>query len=211
MGRAAFVAVAQGAGQTCACARNAPASPRPARTRIADDPLRNTATMPAGLDARRLSLRVPPGKRCRALRQRQGHPLRQLFAVDATRGERLTAEAAGVLPRLLEEPRHRRRRSSCCCSWRRSADLRARIDAMFRGDRINVSENRSVLHVALRAPRGASIVVDGRNVVPDVHAVLDRMADFAEPRAQRRVEGPHRQAHPQRRSISASAAPTSGR
>ena len=55
-----------------------------------------------------------------------------------------------------------------------------RIDAMFRGDKINVSENRAVLHVALRAPRGASIMHDGRNVVPDVHAVLDRMADFAD-------------------------------
>ncbi len=58
--------------------------------------------------------------------------------------------------------------------------LRERIDAMFRGDRINNSENRAVLHVALRAPRGASIVVDGKNVVPDVHAVLDRMAEFAD-------------------------------
>ena len=58
--------------------------------------------------------------------------------------------------------------------------MREHIDAMFRGDRINVSENRSVLHVALRAPQGESIVVDGRNVVPDVHAVLDKMAAFAD-------------------------------
>src|SRR4029079_18658358 len=57
--------------------------------------------------------------------------------------------------------------------------LRARIDAMFRGERINVSENRAVLHVALRAPRDASIVVDGEDVVPGVHAVLDKMSDFA--------------------------------
>src|SRR5262249_34537296 len=57
--------------------------------------------------------------------------------------------------------------------------LRERMEAMFRGDKINVSENRSVLHVALRAPRGASILHDGRNVVPEVHAVLDKMADFA--------------------------------
>jgi glucose-6-phosphate isomerase len=57
--------------------------------------------------------------------------------------------------------------------------LRAKIDAMFRGDKINVTENRAVLHVALRAPRGASILVDGKNVVPDVHAVLDKMANFA--------------------------------
>ena len=69
---------------------------------------------------------------------------------------------------------------------------------MFRGEKINVTEKRAVLHVALRAPKGASIVVDGENVVPEVHAVLDKMAAFAEPRAQRRVEGPHGQAHPQR-------------
>src|SRR5439155_15198692 len=59
------------------------------------------------------------------------------------------------------------------------SDLPARIDAMFRGDKINVTEHRAVLHVALRAPRGQSIVVDGEDVVPQVHAVLDRMADFA--------------------------------
>ena len=58
--------------------------------------------------------------------------------------------------------------------------LRGRIDAMFRGDRINISENRAVLHVALRAPEGASIVVDGENVVPQVHAVLAKMSDFAD-------------------------------
>src|SRR5207244_8191537 len=57
--------------------------------------------------------------------------------------------------------------------------LRGRIDAMFRGEKINVTENRAVLHVALRAPGGASIVVDGENVVPQVHAVLDKMADFS--------------------------------
>ncbi|MBV8525151.1 MAG: glucose-6-phosphate isomerase, partial [Acetobacteraceae bacterium] len=58
--------------------------------------------------------------------------------------------------------------------------LRARIDAMFRGEKINVTENRAVLHVALRAPRGASIVVDGQDVVPEVHAVLDKMAAFSQ-------------------------------
>jgi glucose-6-phosphate isomerase len=58
--------------------------------------------------------------------------------------------------------------------------LRARIDAVFRGEKINISEQRTVLHVALRAPRAASILVDGENVVPAVHAVLDRMADFAD-------------------------------
>src|SRR6202012_4647173 len=57
--------------------------------------------------------------------------------------------------------------------------LRARIDAMFRGEKINITENRAVLHVALRAPKDASILVDGKNVVPEVHAVLDKMADFS--------------------------------
>src|SRR5207248_2965434 len=57
--------------------------------------------------------------------------------------------------------------------------LRARIDAMFRGEKINTTENRAVLHVALRAPNGASIIVDGKNVVPQVHAVLDKMTNFA--------------------------------
>jgi glucose-6-phosphate isomerase len=70
---------------------------------------------------------------------------------------------------------------------------------MFRGDKINITENRAVLHVALRAPKGAIHPVDGKDVVPEVHAVLDKMAAFAEPHPQRRVEGPHRQAHPQRR------------
>ena len=59
------------------------------------------------------------------------------------------------------------------------AGLRARIDAMFRGDKINLTEDRAVLHVALRAPKGASILVDGENVVPQVHAVLDKMTDFS--------------------------------
>src|SRR4029077_17260551 len=58
--------------------------------------------------------------------------------------------------------------------------LPARIDAMFRGERINITENRAALHVALRAPKGASIIVDGKNVVPEVHAVLSKMADFAD-------------------------------
>ena len=69
---------------------------------------------------------------------------------------------------------------------------------MFRGEKINVTEKRAVLHVALRAPKGASIVVDGENVVPQVHAVLEKMAGFSEPSAQRGVEGRHRQAHSQR-------------
>ena len=103
-----------------------------------------------------------------------------------------------ALPRLLEAPRHRRDAPPAPARWPRRCGLRARIDAMFRGEKINVTERRAVLHVALRAPRGQRILVDGQDVVPDVHAVLDKMADFADPRAQRRLEGPHRQAHPQR-------------
>ena len=69
---------------------------------------------------------------------------------------------------------------------------------MFRGEKINITEKRAVLHVALRAPKGTSIVVDGEDVVPQVHAVLDKMADFCQPRPQRRVERTYRQAHSQR-------------
>src|SRR5262245_17045800 len=95
--------------------------------------------------------------------------LRTLFADDATRGERLTAEAAGIYldyskNRITDETIRLLSRLAEECG------LRARIDAMFRGDKINVTEHRAVLHVALRAPRGTSIVVDGRDVVPDVHA-----------------------------------------
>ena len=104
--------------------------------------------------------------------------LRQLFAEDRERGERLAVEAAGIYfdyskNRITDETLR------LLLQLAQESGLRERIDAMFRGDKINVSENRAVLHVALRAPRGAAIVHDGRNVVPDVHAVLDRMADFA--------------------------------
>jgi glucose-6-phosphate isomerase len=104
--------------------------------------------------------------------------LRELFARDPKRGERLTAEAAGV---FLDYSKNRITDETVALLVRLAEDsgLRARIDAMFRGEKINVSEKRAVLHVALRAPRGTSILVDGKNVVPDVHAVLDRMADFA--------------------------------
>ena len=137
--------------------------------------------------------------------------LRKLFADDPNRGERMTAEAVGHLPRLLEESHHRRNAASFSLQLAEESGLRARIDAMFRGEKINITEKRAVLHVALRAPKGASIVVDGKNVVPQVHAVLDKMADFSDSSPQRRLEGPHGQAHSQCRSISASAAPTSGR
>ena len=103
--------------------------------------------------------------------------LRQLFAGDPGRGARLTAEGAGL---FLDYSKNRITDETLELLVRLAEEsgLRARIDAMFLGDKINVTERRAVLHVALRAPRGASIIVDGTNVVPDVHAVLDRMADF---------------------------------
>ena len=104
--------------------------------------------------------------------------LRRLFADDPRRGEQMTAEAAGI---YLDYSKNRITAETLrlLVDLAEAVGLRARIDAMFRGEKINVSEQRAVLHVALRAPRGASILVDGENVVPGVHAVLDRMADFA--------------------------------
>jgi glucose-6-phosphate isomerase len=104
--------------------------------------------------------------------------LRDLFTADAKRGERLTAEAVGL---FLDYSKNRITDETLglLVKLAEECDLRARIDAMFRGDKINVTENRAVLHVALRAPRNASIVVDGKDVVPQVHAVLDKMAGFA--------------------------------
>jgi glucose-6-phosphate isomerase len=105
--------------------------------------------------------------------------LRSLFAADAARGERYVAEAAGL---YVDYSKHRITDETLArlFALARAARLPDRIGAMFSGERINITENRPVLHVALRAPRSASIVVDGRNVVADVHAVLDRMAAFAD-------------------------------
>jgi len=104
--------------------------------------------------------------------------LRQLFVKDRERGEKLVVEAAGLYfdyskNRVTDET------LALLLQLAQESKLRERIDAMFRGDEINVSEKRAVLHVALRAPKGASIMHGGRNVVPEVHAVLDRMAAFA--------------------------------
>ena len=109
---------------------------------------------------------------------RQLH-LRELFANDAKRGERLAIEAAGL---YLDYSKNRITDETLklLVQLAEESGLRARIDAMFRGEKINITENRAVLHVALRAPREASIVVDGENVVPEVHAVLDKMAAFAD-------------------------------
>ncbi len=105
--------------------------------------------------------------------------LRELFADDPARAERMTLEAAGL---TLDYSKNRITDATVklLLALAEQSGLRARIDAMFRADRINVTENRAVLHVALRAPRGASIVIDGENIVPQVHAVLDKMADFSE-------------------------------
>ncbi len=105
--------------------------------------------------------------------------LRQLFADEPRRGERLAVEAVGL---YLDYSKHRVTDETLQLLVRLAAarGLRARIDAMYSGDKINTTEGRAVLHTALRAPRDAHILVDGRDVVPDVHAVLDRMAAFAE-------------------------------
>jgi glucose-6-phosphate isomerase len=105
--------------------------------------------------------------------------LRQLFAKDRERGQKLVAEAAGV---YLDYSKNRITDETLGLLFQlaRESGLRDRIDAMFRGDKINTSEKRAVLHVALRAPRDATIMHDGHNVVPDVHAVLDKMAAFAD-------------------------------
>jgi glucose-6-phosphate isomerase len=124
---------------------------------------------------------LPERKAWKAL---QGHyeklrelHLRNLFAEDPRRGERMTAEAVGLFldyskNRITDET------ISLLIELAKESGLQARIDAMFRGEKINITEKRAVLHVALRAPKGTSIVVDGEDVVPQVHAVLDKMADF---------------------------------
>jgi len=108
-----------------------------------------------------------------------GHHLRELFARDPGRAERFAFEAAGLYfdyakNRITDETMR------LLLELASESGLRERIDAMFRGDRINVSENRRVLHVALRMPAGASLVVDGKDVVREVHEVLGRMRDFAD-------------------------------
>jgi len=107
-----------------------------------------------------------------------GLHLRKLFADDAKRGERMTAEAVGI---YLDYSKNRITDETMTLLLRLAEEsgLRERIDAMFRGEKINITEKRAVLHVALRAPKEASIVVDGLNVVPQVHAVLDKMAGFS--------------------------------
>ncbi len=108
----------------------------------------------------------------------KGKHLRDLFAQDPTRGERFTTEADGM---FLDYSKNRITDETLklLLQLAEESGLRGRIDAMFRGDKINITENRAVLHVALRAPKGEKIFVDGEDVVPGVHAVLDKMAAFS--------------------------------
>src|SRR5215471_13598075 len=111
-------------------------------------------------------------------RKVQALHLRNLFADDPKRGERMTAEANGI---YLDYSKNRITDETLklLLQLAEECGLQEKIEAMFRGEKINVTENRAVLHVALRSPKGTSCVVDGENVVPQVHAVLDKMADFS--------------------------------
>ena len=136
--------------------------------------------------------------------------LRSLFADDPQRAERFTLEAAGL---RLDYSKNRITAETIplLLQLAEESGLRARIDAMFRGDKINPTEKRAVLHVALRAPAGTSIMVDGTDVVPEVHAVLDAMSAFAD-RVRERQPGPVTPGSASATSsTSASAAPTSAR
>jgi glucose-6-phosphate isomerase len=108
----------------------------------------------------------------------KGMHLRKLFAADAKRGERLTVKAAGL---FLDYSKNRITTETIRLLLKLAAEsgLKSRIKAMFSGQKINITENRAVLHIALRAPKGAKILVDGKNVVPEVHAVLDKMSAFS--------------------------------
>ena len=105
--------------------------------------------------------------------------LRELFAADARRGAKMTTEAVGL---FLDYSKNRVTAETLklLLQLAKESNLRGRMDAMFTGEKINITENRAVLHTALRAPRSAKIFVDGKNVVPEVHAVLDKMTAFAD-------------------------------
>ena len=108
----------------------------------------------------------------------RGLHLKKLFAEDSQRGEQMTAEAVGI---FLDYSKNRitDKTVKFLIQLAEESGLRPHIDGMFRGEKINFTEKRAVLHIALRAPRGTSILVDGQNVVPEVHAVLDKMTDFS--------------------------------
>ncbi|MFB9992227.1 glucose-6-phosphate isomerase [Deinococcus oregonensis] len=122
---------------------------------------------------------LPAWQALKAHFEATGHThLRDLFAADPQRGERLNAQGAGL---YLDYSKHRvtDETLTLLLNLARETGVEAKRDAMLAGEKINVTEGRAVLHTALRAPRGATVMVDGRNVVPDVHEVLDRMATFA--------------------------------
>ncbi len=125
-------------------------------------------------------------KECRAWKALESHHekigelhLKKLFADDPKRGERMASEAVGL---YLDYSKNRVTDETIqlLLQLAEECGLRSRIDSMFRGDKINITENRSVLHVALRAPKGSSLVVDGKDVIPPVHAVLEKMADLSD-------------------------------
>jgi glucose-6-phosphate isomerase len=132
----------------------------------------------AVLTEQRLTERLAWRELMRHFQDIRGLELRQLFAQDPDRGRRMVLEAAGV---YLDYSKNRLTDETVrlLVTLARECGLEERIQAMFRGEKINVSERRAVLHVALRAPRDEVILVDGQNVVPEVHRVLDRMGDFA--------------------------------
>src|SRR5271154_2638534 len=111
-------------------------------------------------------------------KKNKGLHLRKLFAADPKRGERMTAEATGL---FLDYSKNRITNETLklLLQLANESGLKSRIKAMFSGEKINITENRAVLHIALHAPKGASILVDGKNVVPDVHTVLDKLTAFA--------------------------------
>jgi glucose-6-phosphate isomerase len=144
-------------------------------------PIRESVVVTTKASAEPLFLTTLPAWRAlttHAEQMRDVH-MRELFANDPSRGERLSAEAAGL---YLDYSKNRITDETVrlLVGMAEACGLRERIEAMFRGEKINTTEDRAVLHVALRAPRGESIVLDGDNVVPRVHEVLDRMAAFAD-------------------------------
>ena len=149
---------------------------------------------------RRRCARRPPGRRCRAHyeRDRATPHLRDLFAADPERGERLVADGAGL---HLDFSKNRITDETLMLlgELARERGVEERREAMFAGEHINVSEDRAVLHVALRMPRERSLIVDGVDVVKEVHETLDRMGAFAERVRSGEWTRPHRQADPQRR------------
>jgi glucose-6-phosphate isomerase len=127
--------------------------------------------------------------------------LGKLFAQGQQTRRTVYRRSRRIVSGLFQKPHHRPDARAAAAVGEESG-LRGKMDAMFGGDKINVTENRAVLHVALRAPKGATILVDGKNVVPDVHAVLDKMADFSNACAavNGRVHRPTHQKHHQHRN-----------